>query len=126
MQRRTSEPSGQEPAGWDRLAEEVFTGLREWRLQHQTATLTEIETALDARWARARARIVADVAHQSQARDLGRVPPAQRPVCPDCGGQLTVAGLEDRVLTTTYEQPIPLHRSAAVCTACGRRLFPPG
>ena len=116
MQRATA---GQ---AWDEIAEEAFTGFREWRVQHPRATFKEIETALDGRLA----RVLADAAMASAARDIGAAPAAGRPVCPDCGGQLVVAGQEERVLTTTYEQPIALRRSATRCAACGRRVFPPG
>jgi hypothetical protein len=34
-------------ARWNALAEEVITGMKEWRLQHPKATLREIERALD-------------------------------------------------------------------------------
>ena len=113
-------------ATWEARAEEVLTGFREWRVQHPRATFKEIETALDERWARTRARLLADAVQASAAADLGQVPMEERPVCLDCGGQLVVAGAEERVLTTTYEQPIRLRRSATVCTACQRRVFPPG
>lgn len=124
MRRAAREP--QEQPGWEAVAEEAFTGFREWRVQHPRATFTEIETALDARLARARARILTDAALASAARDVSQVPAAERPVCPDCGGRLVVTGHEERTLTTTYEQPILLRRSATRCTACGRRVFPPG
>jgi DNA-directed RNA polymerase subunit RPC12/RpoP len=127
-QGRSKEPktSGTRQADWDALAAEVFTGFREWRVQHPRASFKELETALDARWARARARILSEAALASAARDVGSMPVSERPVCPDCGGRLESAGPEERVLTTTYEQAIPLRRSAARCTACGRRVFPPG
>jgi hypothetical protein len=127
-QKRSREPEtgGTQQPGWDVLAEEVFTGFREWRVQHPRATFKELETALDARWARARARILSDAALASAARDVGSLPVSERPVCPDCGGRLESAGPEERVLTTTYEQAIALRRSAARCTACDRRVFPPG
>jgi hypothetical protein len=111
---------------WDAIAEEAFTGFREWRVQHPRATFKEIETALDERLARVRARVLADAAMASAARDVREEPAGARPVCPDCGGRLAVAGPEERVLTTSYEQPIALSRRATVCTACGRRVFPPG
>lgn len=111
---------------WEALAEEVFTGFREWRMQHPRATFKEIETALDERLARVRARLLADAALASAAADLGAVAQAERPVCPDCGGRLVLAGQEARTLTTTYEQQLRLVRSATECTACGRRVFPPG
>jgi hypothetical protein len=115
-----------EQASWDEVAEEVFTGFREWRVQHPRATFKEIETALDERLARVRARMLRDAALQSAARDLRGVPAEERPVCPDCGGALVLAGQEERVLTASHEQAIALVRSATVCTACGRRIFPPG
>jgi predicted RNA-binding Zn-ribbon protein involved in translation (DUF1610 family) len=118
--------SEQGQPGWEELAADVFSGFREWRVQHPRATFKEIESALDARWARARARILSDAALASAAADLGAVPLAERPVCPDCGGRLVLAGQEARTLTTTYEQQVRVVRSATECTACGRRVFPPG
>jgi len=111
-------------ASWDEMAEEVFTGFREWRVQHPRATFKEIETALDERLARVRARVLRDAALQSAAGDLRGVPAEERPVCPDCGGVLVLAGQEERVLTTSHEQAVSLLRSATVCTSCGRRVFP--
>ncbi len=118
------EPGQGEQPSWDEVAAEVCTGFREWRLQHPRATFKEIETALDERLARVRARMLADAAVQSAARDLREVPLARRPVCPDCGGQVVLAGQEERVLTTSYEQQLAITRSATQCTVCGRRVFP--
>jgi DNA-directed RNA polymerase subunit RPC12/RpoP len=111
---------------WEEIAEEALSGFREWRVQHPRATLTEIEAALDERWARVRARVVADAALASAAADLRPVPRAERPVCAGCGAAVELAGQEERTLTTTYNQPIVLERSATACPACGRRVFPPG
>ncbi|HWE64028.1 MAG TPA: hypothetical protein VHB98_20120 [Chloroflexota bacterium] len=118
--------AGKSGPAWDELAAEVFTGFREWRVQHPRATFKELETALDARWARVRARVLADAALQSAASDLRSVPLAARPVCPACGRRLVLAGQEQRTLTTTYEQQLTLERSALECPACHRRVFPPG
>ncbi len=43
-------------AQWDELAAEVLSGMKEWRLQHPKATLRQIETALDERLGKMRAR----------------------------------------------------------------------
>ena len=51
-----SEPHDQ---NWEALSHEILTGMREWRLQHPKATLREIELALDERWYRLRARMLA-------------------------------------------------------------------
>ena len=37
---------------WKKLAQEVLSGMRDWRVQHPRATLTEIEEELDTRMAR--------------------------------------------------------------------------
>jgi len=113
-------------ARWATEAGAVLSGFKEWRLAHPRATLTEIEAALDERWAVARARLLADAALASAATDLRALPPSARPGCPQCGGAMAVRGPEERTLTTTYEQPLPLRRQYAVCAACGEALFPPG
>lgn len=113
-------------AHWRELAEEAFTGMKEWRLQHPKATFREIETAVDERLARVRARMLQDAALASAATDLRTVPLAERPVCPDCGQRPELRGQETRRLTTTYDQQLTLTRSYTVCPACGAGLFPPG
>ena len=57
---------------WQELASEVLSGFRVWRTQHPTATLSELEEALDARWAVARARVLEDAALTSAAADWPR------------------------------------------------------
>lgn len=111
---------------WREETEAILTGFKEWRQQHPRATLSEIEAALDSRWAVARARLVADAALASAAADLSALPPEARPRCPDCGAALEARGQEVRRLTTTHEQSLVLARHRAVCPACGAGLFPPG
>jgi hypothetical protein len=111
---------------WDRLAHEVFIGMREWRVAHPRATLTEIEAALDARLDALRARMLADVALASAAADVSSLPAEVRPVCPACGQALQAHGLEERTVITQGDQPLTLTRSRAVCPTCGTGLFPPG
>jgi DNA-directed RNA polymerase subunit RPC12/RpoP len=110
---------------WQRVAEEVYVGLKDWRLAHPRATLAEIETALDERLGRARARMLEDLALASAAADLTVGDEVERQ-CKTCGGRLQAQGRETRQLTTTYEQTVTLTRSAARCPACGSRVFPPG
>ena len=111
-------------ARWRALAAEVVAGFRAWREAHPTASLTEIEEALDERWARARAGLVADAALASAAARAGRW--AERPRCPACGGPMRADGTEERRLTTTGDQVLTLRRARARCPACGAGLFPPG
>ncbi len=117
--------SDEAEARWRELAEEAITGMTEWRLQHPKATCKEIETALDERLARVRARMLEDAALASEARDISAAAPPERPKCLGCGQALEARGEETRALTTNHNQTITLKRSYAVCPACGAGLFPP-
>ncbi len=108
---------------WESGAQAVFLGLREWRAAHPRATLQEIETELDQRWAGLRGQLLADLALASSAAALAAGP---RPVCPECGGALRAEGVRQRTLVTTGNAPVTLTRDYATCVQCGRRLFPPG
>jgi len=111
-------------APWAAVAEEVFTGMQEWRTQHPRATFAEIEVALDERLGRLRARMLEDAALASAAAELS--PDQPRPPCPQCGGALQVAGRHPRRLSTSHQQTLTLTRAYARCPACGTGLFPPG
>jgi hypothetical protein len=113
-------------AGWQTLADEVLTGMREWRLQHPRASLREIEAALDERLSRLRARLLQDVALASAARDVTAAGPGERPGCGACGLSLEARGQHARELTTYHDRTITLERSYAACPACGAGVFPPG
>ena len=116
----------QRAAAWAALAEAAFAEVTAWRQQHPTATLREIETTIDERLSKLRARMLQDTALASAADDLGAVAAAARPACPDCGQRLQPRGQQVRHLTTTHEQPVVLTRSYATCPTCGTGLFPPG
>lgn len=111
---------------WQELAEEVMTGMKEWRLQHPKATFKEIEKALDTRLARMRARMLQDVALASAAREVSQAGNGERPLCPKCGHRMEARGEEERTLTTFYNQSVTLRRGCARCPVCQTRLFPPG
>lgn len=112
-------------ARWQVLATEAFAEVQAWRRQHPTATLREIEVAMDERLAWLRAQVVQDTALTSPLADLRVVPVEERPPCPRCGGRLRPRGQHRRQLTTSHEQPVVLERSYAECSACGAGLFPP-
>jgi len=112
-------------ARWQQLADEVMTGMKEWRLQHPKATLKEIEAALDEHLAKVRARMLQDIALASAAADISGVKEQERPRCPKCGQPMQAHGKDSRSLTTNYNQTITLKRSYAVCPVCGTGLFPP-
>jgi hypothetical protein len=111
---------------WHALAEDVISGMKEWRLQHPRATLCEIEQALDERLGKVRARMLQDAALASAAADLTAMPERERPVCAACGVALEGRGKAVRNLTTQHNQTLRLERSYAVCPQCGAGLFPPG
>lgn len=110
---------------WHHLTEEIMTGMREWRNQHPKASLREMETELDARLARMRARMLEDMALTSAAADWADTPTDQQPTCPDCGHSLQPRGSGTRTLQTHGGQSLSLERRYGVCPACGAGLFPP-
>ena len=113
-------------AQWDELAEEVLSGMKEWRLQHPKATLRQIEAALDERLGKMRARTLEDVALASAAADLKAAQATERPVCSECGSVLVERMVAERQLITQHNQVLRLERSYGVCPTCGTGLFPPG
>jgi ribosomal protein L34E len=110
---------------WEVLSAEILSGMREWRLQHPTATLREIEAALDERWYRLRARMLRDVALQSSTTDWQERTAAERPTCRACGTALILRGKRARHLKTSGGQELTLHRSYGLCPTCKKGLFPP-
>ena len=111
---------------WRALSEEVLSGMKEWRLQHPRATLSEMEAALDERLARQRAQMLADMALASEVADLSEMPREKRPTCPECGKPLVSRGKEGRQLQTVGNQEIALKRSYGVCATCKVGFFPSG
>jgi hypothetical protein len=111
---------------WRELAEDVLSGMKEWRLHHPKATLREIEAALDERLSRVRARMLQDLALASTMTDLGATDAGARPRCATCAVSLEARGQQTRQLTTYHDRTLTLTRSQAACPRCGDRLFPPG
>jgi predicted RNA-binding Zn-ribbon protein involved in translation (DUF1610 family) len=111
---------------WPEMAEQVMSGMKEWRLQHPKATLTEIERALDERLGRMRVRMLEDAAMASAAADIREAQEAERPECPYCGTKLRGRGKQARRLSSQDEQMLILERSYGECPSCGLGVFPPG
>lgn len=120
---------------WQELSLEAITGMVEWRVQHPRATMREIETALDERLARVRAKMLEDTALASEAREWEMsgtsasspksVEP-QGPVCPECKVVLKPRGREKRHLQSVGGAEVVLERQYGECPVCGTRFFPPG
>ena len=112
-------------AHWHELAEDVITGMKEWRVQHPKATFREIEIALDERLAGLRARMLEDAALVSRAAAWA-AESVERPMCPQCGTPLQPRGKAARELTTQSDQIIHLERGYGTCPEGQTGLFPPG
>jgi hypothetical protein len=114
---------------WAAMSEEVLSGMADWRAQHPRAPLSAIETELDSRLARLRARLLERVAQQSAATTW-RLPTGDQedaaPRCASCGAPLEPRGQHRRRLRTSGGQEVTLEREYGVCPQCGQGLFPPG
>jgi hypothetical protein len=112
---------------WAALSADVLSEMADWRVQHPRATLTEIEGEVDRRLAGMRARLLEQVAQQSQVAVWNeRGVEREAPECPHCGVALEPRGRKTRRLKTQGGQELALHREYGVCPACGQGLFPPG
>ena len=111
---------------WHQLAQEVLSGIHDWRVQHPRATLTEIEEELDHRLNRLRANLLEDLAMASAAAEVGGSQAKARPCCPRCGSVLQGRGQQLRQLTTQGDQQLHLQRSYGYCPTCQVGFFPSG
>jgi hypothetical protein len=111
---------------WHQLSAEIMTGISDWRFQHPTATLRELETELDARLTRMRARMLEDLALASATSDWSDQSATAPPACPQCGSPLQAGGLHSRTLQTQGGQTLTFERRYGVCPVCETGLFPPG
>ena len=113
-------------AKWHELAEEVMSGMKEWRLKHPRATLCEIESTLDERLGKMRARMLADTALASAATEMTRSEGGEGWRCPACGKELEMRGKQERLLTSQYNQSLRIERRYGVCPQCEAGFFPSG
>jgi len=113
-------------AGWHKLSQELLSEMKEWRMGHPRATVSEMETALDEQLDRQRAQMLEDLALASEVADLSILPPEERPKCPECGSPLQPRGKQERQVQTEGDQQIKLRRSYGVCPTCKVGFFPSG
>ncbi len=111
---------------WRELSEQVLSEMQQWRAAHPRATRAAIEAEAEARVVRRRARLVADMALASAARDWTERGAGARPGGTAGGHPLPARGLDTRRRTVPGEQAIALTRRSGSCPACGTGLFPPG
>jgi len=103
---------------------DLVAGLGEWREKHPSATLREIEVALDERLFELRASLLSETANQSQLASWETG--SQVVLCPKCGQKLEKKGKKKRKLQTQGGREIELEREYGICPKCGEGLFPPG
>jgi predicted RNA-binding Zn-ribbon protein involved in translation (DUF1610 family) len=113
-------------AKWHEAAEEVMSGMKEWRIEHPRATLREIEKALDERFAKLRVQMLADAAMASAASTITKGEEGEQALCPECGEEVEARGKQERLLTSQHNQVLRLERSYGVCPHCGAGFFPSG
>lgn len=102
----------------------IMAEMDAWRAAHPTATLAEIEAALDDRLAAMRRQLLATSIAASPQADWSARPPNQRPVCPTCGVPLHPRGKRQRQVRAAGGD-ITLDRTYGVCPQCGDGVFPP-
>jgi uncharacterized protein with PIN domain len=108
---------------WEKLIEEILSGMAEWRQQHPKATFREIEQETMKRMAQLQARMMEEIAQASQAAEWDESEP---PICPECGEEMGRRGGRERRLQVSGGGEVKLKRDYAVCPGCGAGIFPPG
>ena len=111
--------------GWAAMADDVWTGVSDWRAAHPKATLSEIEREIESRIGALRQRMLEDVALASATSDVTTLEVGSRPLCASCGGHLEAHGQQKREIQTMRGDALSLRRSYAVCRSCGTGVFPP-
>jgi YgiT-type zinc finger domain-containing protein len=111
---------------WRELSEEVWSGMKDWRLAHPSATFREIEEAVHERMSRMEAQLLQEAALASKQTDWAKEPKERRPTCPNCGTTLQPRGKQRRELQSRGGETIQLERTYGTCPRCGMGLFPPG
>ena len=109
---------------WTMSSLNLITGMQDWRTQHPTATLTEIEQALDARLAALRAQMLQDLALDSAAATWPATPTAAAQ-CPTCHVPVRPRGRHRRRLRTHGGKRLVFHRPYGICPQCHQGFSPP-
>jgi predicted RNA-binding Zn-ribbon protein involved in translation (DUF1610 family) len=99
--------------------------MKQWRLTHPKATLSEMEQVLDERLGNLRARMLEDLALASASANLSQDLSAQPALCPHCGTAMESRGKKRRSLKTDHDQSLELERSYGICPTCKVGFFPP-
>lgn len=106
---------------WEKLTNEILSGMAEWREQHPKATFGEIERETMRRMAELQAQIMGELAQASQAAVWED---SAAPTCPECGMKMKRRGEHERSLQVAGGGEVKLRRAYAVCPGCGTEFFP--
>lgn len=101
----------------DPVDRDLQQSLAQWQRDHPTATLAEIEDAVDQHLSARRAALIA---HTAMVGEID-----ERPTCPECGQRMHRSATRSIQLTTAHAGQVALQGPAYVCPACGAGLFPP-
>lgn len=101
----------------DPFDRDLQRSLAQWQADHPTATLAEIEDAVDQQLSARRAALIASTAMAGEVD--------ARPTCPECGQRMHRSATRSIQLTTAHAGQVALRGHAYVCPACGAGLFPP-
>jgi len=110
---------------WQERSQEMSQQVAHWRVEHPTATLAEIERAVDEQISSLRAQIIQDAAQASCASE-GRTLAEEPRTCPECAGPMQARGRHQRHLQTQGGREVILTRRYLSCRQCGYSFFPPG
>lgn len=108
------------PASWpfpDPLAVDLRGALAQWQADHPTATLAEIEQAVDQHLSATRAALITRTAMAGES--------GERPACPECGQRMHRSAMRSVQVTTAHAGQLAIQGQAYVCPACGAGLSPP-
>jgi DNA-directed RNA polymerase subunit RPC12/RpoP len=108
---------------WQKLTEEILSGMAEWRQQHPKGTLREIEQEVMRRTGELQAKLMEEIARASAAADWE---PSAPPRCSECGAEMERRGEHERSLQAAGGGEVKLKRAYAACPRCGAGFFPPG
>jgi len=101
-------------------AEALFDELMEWDDQTQAPDLAQIEEKV----LELRKRFGEHIAQQVLLRQAARQP-ADRVLCPGCGGEMVPKGEKDNQIETRFGD-LKIARGYYYCPSCKQGLFPPG
>ena len=101
-------------------------GMTQWRKEHPTATLAQIEAAVDEQINQLRAQLIQDMVQMGETENWSRMSEEERPRCATCGKLLSARGEQTRFIQTTGGEAVKQTRAYGTCPQCGVGFFPLG